>query len=84
MIQSKADWVKMAHDVIPQLPDYAREMGCAFHQDRAQGYWMTADYKPLWRMFQQLWEDLPEAGRIRVGPFFELCELCSEVGALDQ
>lgn len=82
-IQTKSDWIESAKATLPKLHDYAAENGCDWDRQKAADFLAVEDYHSLAGMFEDLWIRLPDRGSIRFGPFFDLCDLCSERWALD-
>lgn len=77
-INNQNDWWKLAINTILLLPDYMSEFNLTFDDDRAREFVEHKSHNELWQLFNAAWWDLPDRGDIRYGPFFDLCDLCSE------
>jgi len=78
IIKTKQDWIDLARKTLPKLSDYAREHGRQFEEEKAIGLLDRGMYLSLHSILQSLWMRLPDHRDIRHGPFFDLCDLCSE------
>jgi hypothetical protein len=82
IIKTKEDWKKLAADTIPKLSAYAAENRRTFDEEKARALLDKGLLKTLAQVFEKLWQDLPDNPGIRFGPFFDLCDLCSESWAV--
>lgn len=85
MIKNKEDWAKLAEQVLKQLPSYMRNFKSVdWNQEKAEKFFQEKQFGRLANMFETLWFELPDSQIIRFGPFFDLCDLCSERGVLNK
>lgn len=78
VIKNTQDWIELARKTIPRLNDYSLEFGRRFDEEQATSFLDRGQYISLHGMFSSLWMRLPDSKDIRFGPFFDLCDLCSE------
>lgn len=81
MIDSKEKWMRIAKEIVPLLPDYMAEMRDVdkeMIERDLNGLVEKEDWAKLYERFQDIWFWLPDKPHIRHGPFFNLCDLCSE------
>jgi hypothetical protein len=80
IIKTKDDWWALAKEVMPQLKEYMREFDIGLTNfEAAEQALNEGDAHTLHRLFEFCWGALPDSESIRFGPFFDLCDLCSEV-----
>lgn len=72
------DWWGMAETIVPQLRDYAKQFDIDFDEADANELIIYKDHRSLFKVLHNLWFDLPDCKEICQGPFYSLCELCSE------
>lgn len=77
------DWRKLAEKTLPALCDYASAFSVEWDHHLAQKLFEDQSNRRLASMLDKLWADLPDHPAIRVAPFFDLCDLCSERWVLD-
>lgn len=87
VIKTKGDWIALAKQTVPLLPDY---MASQMQVDSTKVETELAelleaeDWPMLLTRFNEIWAWLPDRPSIRVRPFFDLCDLCSEAWALEE
>lgn len=83
-INTKTDWILLAEQTVPKLAAYADQNGCTFDEREAVELLELRSYETLHRRFEKLWGDLPDRPEIRFQPFFDLCDLCSEIWVFEE
>ena len=85
IIKTQDDWWKLAIATLPLVKDYILELTDGTFSDiidkrieEASGYIENKNHKELYVWFHGLWSALPDREEIRVRPFFDICDLCSE------
>lgn len=85
-INTKEDWVNLARETIPLLPDYMQSQSGNINPDMVltelTGLLEAGNLQKLHGRFEEIWAWLPDRPDIRVKPFFDLCDLCSESWAI--
>lgn len=74
------EWKKLVEDTIPLVPPYAAQFKVDWMDNQASTFLGTGQYEQLWVQFHNLWDQLPDRPAIRTGPFFAICDICSEYG----
>jgi hypothetical protein len=84
-IDNLQDWIDAAQSIIPKLEPYMREFGNAEGAEKLLNkHFKNKDWRQLHTVFQHIWEWLPNSHEIRKPPFYDLCDLCSEVWVFDE
>lgn len=77
----KIQWIKLAEETIPHLPEYIckfRNFNPEMIDAELNSLLKKKDFNMLHLRFSQLWDCLPDSPNIRIYPFSDLCDLCSE------
>lgn len=86
-IETQDDWIELALKTIPLLPDYLSEFGSIkfdFLESMMAQLVNDANWDDLHKLFEEMWQWLPDTPSIRHRPFFDLCDLCSEYKVWEQ
>jgi hypothetical protein len=77
-LDTPEDWWKLVDTVEPQLWEYGLMLGVGWPHIFAVELMASKDHEKLWHLLNDFWYALPDIRAIRTGPFFDLCDLCSE------
>jgi hypothetical protein len=82
-IRTQEDWWELATKTVPLLPEYMVEnrpnLNYGMIEAELNKHLEAKDWKALHGRLQELYDALPDHASIRYQPFFDLCDLCSEV-----
>lgn len=88
IIKTKDDWIELAKKTVPLLPDYMASMSGNVEPSMVEieltRLLEAKDWPKLHGRFQEIWNWLPDAPHIRVRPFGDLCDLCSEYWVFEE
>lgn len=87
-INSKQDWIDLARVTAPKMSAYMSEFSGNIQPDMVDAEMdrllAAEDWKALHGRFEEIWAWLPDDPSIRHHPFGDLCDLCSEVWAINK
>lgn len=90
IIKTQEDWWKLANETIPLIEDYILVLinntsnKIPEKIKEAEHYIKDKDHRKLHIWFETLWDALPDRPDIRFGPFFDICDLCSEYWVFEE
>jgi hypothetical protein len=84
-INNKQDWINEAEKIIPKIKPYVDKFGGINGiETQLQQAFNAKQWKTLHGLFEQIWSWLPDSHEIQITPFYDLCDLCSEVWVFDE